>query len=173
VLFRKKTSKPSKEEFLALVDEIEAIVRRKAAARGQLSPEDNERMHAIESRLVSLVSEKVDDRRKAVRLMCNLSVKLHVKGQVWPGTAVDIGAGGVFVVTDARAEHGAPLLVEVNQTWAHFQAGETLPGTVAWLPGPQALRQGLGVAFTNIGHETEAKIRFLVIQLLRTQIHDL
>ncbi|HUH05555.1 MAG TPA: PilZ domain-containing protein [Kofleriaceae bacterium] len=131
------------------------------------SPDDAVQRAAIERRIMALVGQDPpeDERRGTVRLPCELPVKLRSKERSVRAEVRDIGAGGVFVLTDTPFVVGTVVELEVrgNGTDEH---GLRVRGQIAWNADGDST--GVGVCFNQVPSSAhERRIRRFVIELLR------
>jgi uncharacterized protein (TIGR02266 family) len=127
---------------------------------------------AVERRIMELVATNPpeEERRKMLRIPCELEVKLKSKTQSVRAQARDIGIGGVFVQTSKPFPVGTPVHVEVRQ--GSDEHGLRVRGEVSWIAAG-ASGAGVGVAFSkpdSDGHER--RLRRFVIELLRHRVGD-
>jgi len=153
-----------------LIDRLEDLEGRRTPIGW--SPDDAVERVAIERRIMELVGDNPPDseRRRAMRLSCELSVKLRTKEHSARAKVTDIGVGGVFVATDVELPVGTVVELEVrgNDSDEH---GLRVRGEVAWRnPGPAG---GVGVSFTErptAAHER--RLRRFVLELLRHRVQN-
>lgn len=160
-------------EFKHLVDELEDIETRRSGSGGYGSAEDAARRVQIERRLMELMVTELpkDERRKFVRLPCDLWVKLRAGDQEKPGMVVDVGAGGVFIETGLQRHTGDPIEVEIERRPGTMEHGLKVRGKVAWAAETRKTgRAGLGVAFASSDEAGERRLRRFVIELLRKRL---
>ena len=155
----------SKAEFKAMVAELEMIERRRQ--------EDEGRRHLLEQRLILMMGTELpsSERRHFARVACELAVVVRSRVAQQAGVIVDMGAGGVFVVTSLVAHIGdfveletvlgpsgpnPPLRIWAKVTWSrdHRNAG----------------RAGVGVAFAGFGSDPQVHRFFL--ELFRKRLSD-
>ena len=122
---------------------------------------------AVEHRLLQLLSPTVGaERRGAVRVPCDLWVRIHAARSTRPGVIDDVGQGGVFVSTLMQAEVGQTLLIEIPEDPVAHTAAIRVPGKVAWTGSKD--REGLGIAFDAPIPATERALHRLLVRLLRS-----
>lgn len=132
------------------------------------SPDDAVERMAIERRIMTLVGGEppTDERREAARLPCELDVKLRSKEQSVRAGVQNIGAGGVFVKTDAEFVIGTHVELEVRGGGTD-EHGLRVRGKIAWKHGDDDAR-GVGVSFTEQPSDAHARrLRRFVLELLR------
>ncbi len=126
---------------------------------------------AIERRIMSLVGSPPPDgeeRRRSLRVACDMTVNLRSKKHTVRGQVDDIGAGGVFVRTLGDFPVGTEVEMEVVGADAE-ELGVRVRGQVAWRSTKH--RVGVGVSFRNrptAAHERQ--LRRFVIELLRHRV---
>lgn len=136
------------------------------------SPDDAVKRAAIERRIMQLVGREPpeDERRSTVRLPCELPVKLRSKEQAVRAEVRDIGAGGVFIVTEARFVVGTVVELEVRGSGTD-EHGLRVRGQIAW--NADGDQHGVGVCFNQVPSSAhERRIRRFVIELLRHRSHN-
>jgi Tfp pilus assembly protein PilZ len=109
-----------------------------------------------------------EERRRAVRLPCDMTIKLRSKHKSVRAQVGDIGAGGVFVKTSVEFDVGTPVEIEVRGS-ATDEHGLRVRGEIAWRD--TSARQGVGVSFKNrptAAHER--RLRRFIIELLRHRV---
>jgi hypothetical protein len=159
-----------KLDLVALVDRLDDLEQRRRPV-GWSSDEAVERV-AIERCIMALVGAPAPEggeRRKSVRLPCNMEVKLRSKSQSVTAHVDDIGGGGVFVKT--LADFPAGTAVEIEMYGDGDEGGLRVRGDVAWRSTKH--RVGVGVVFRNrptAAHER--RLRRFVIELLRHRADD-
>lgn len=161
-------------EFRALVDELAELEARRTGSGGHL-PEDAARVQQVERRLLQLVTTAIphDERRRHVRLPCDLWVNLHVGGRDERGLVVDVGAGGVFVETPQAHAPGTLIDLEMERRPGSLEQRLRVRGKVAWAATTRRTgRAGLGIAFVAPDDAAEHGLRRFVIELLRKRLPD-
>ncbi len=137
------------------------------------SPDDAVERAAIERRIMELVGESPprNERREAMRLPCSMSVKVRSKEQSVRGRVRDIGAGGVFVETEADFIVGTVVELEVRGGGTD-EHGLRVRGEVAWSAADGG-DKGVGVCFNQLPSTAhERRIRRFVIELLRHRVQN-
>ncbi len=101
------------------------------------------RRFEIEGRLLQLVTTEMphDQRRRFVRVACDLLIEVIAGPQRCPGILVDVGPGGVFVQTALTARTGDAVAVVCR---GGKDGALYLHGTVVWVQA--RLRKRLPVA---------------------------
>ena len=160
-----------RDEFKTLVDELEDIEQRRSGSGGFSGTDDAARRQHLERRLIQLVATELpeDERRQHVRLPCTLPVRVRIAAEQGDGIVTDVGTGGAFVETSAKARGGEPVELEVER-----RAGEhgfRVRGKAAWaVPAGKGRKAGFGIAF-DVGVEAgERHVRRFVIELLRKRL---
>lgn len=149
----------------ALVDRLDDLEGRRTPIGW--SPDDAVERAAIERRIMRLVGHVApgEERRTGVRLPCDMRVKLRSKEQSVRAQVTDIGAGGVFVVTDEEFVVGTVVELEVRGSGTD-EHGLRVRGEVAWSSSGGS--KGVGVCFNQTPSSAhERRIRRFVIELLR------
>jgi uncharacterized protein (TIGR02266 family) len=152
-------------ELSELVDRLDDLEGRRTPVGW--SPDDAVKRMAIERRIMTLVGGEppVDERRDAARLPCRLNVKLRSKEQSVRAGVENIGAGGVFVKTDAEFVVGTHVELEVRGS-ATEEHGLKVRGKIAWTSNSG--NNGVGVCFTDQPSDAHARrLRRFVLELLR------
>jgi uncharacterized protein (TIGR02266 family) len=165
------TTQQARERFDAmdlteLVERLDDLEERRTPVGW--TPDDAVERAAIERRIMEMVGHVPpgEERRKGVRLPCKLTVKMRSKEQQVRARVRDIGAGGVFVETDAPWVVGTVVELEVrgNGTDEH---GLRVRGEIAWNESDE----GVGVVFNQTPSSAhERRIRRFVIELLRHRV---
>lgn len=157
-------------EFKALVDELEDLETRRTGSGGFADPVDAAPRQQVERRLIELIAADIprDERRRHVRVPCDLAVQVRRDKDASPGHVVDVGAGGVLVETALPAQVGDTLEVELERRAGTLEHGLRVRGRVAWSADGRA-RQ-VGVAFTAKDDAAERRLRRFVIELLRKRV---
>lgn len=153
-----------------LVDRLEDLEGRRTPIGW--SPDDAVERAAIERRIMTLVGHTPpkEERRRAMRLPCSMSVRVRSKEQSVRGKVRDIGAGGVFVETDADFIVGTVVELEVRGTGTD-EHGLRVRGQVAW--SADGSDRGVGVCFNQLPSTAhERRIRRFVIELLRHRVQN-
>ncbi len=166
-------------EFRALVDELADLESRRSG-EGAYSPDDAVRRQQIERRLLQLVTTEIpqDERRRHVRLPCDLSVTIHGPAEPAPGVVVDVGAGGIFVESGALAKPGDTVDIEIQRPPDAALHSLRVKGKVAWATTTRRTgRPGLGIAFlpatgSAADEAGERRLRRFVLSLLRKRLPD-
>ena len=149
----------------ALVDRLDDLEGRRTPVGW--SPDDAVERAAVERRILELVGHipPGEERRRCVRLPCDMQVKLRSKEQSVRAKVRDIGAGGVFVSTDVPFVVGTVVELEVRGSGTD-EHGLRVRGEVAW--NADGDNQGVGVCFNQAPSSAhERRIRRFVIELLR------
>lgn len=155
---------PEPDQLGTLIDELEDLERHR-----RFSEAWKRERNAVERRLLALLSPNVEvERRSALRVPCDLWVRIHSARSTRPGVIDDVGTGGVFVSTLMRAEVGQTLLIEIPEDPVARTAAVRVPGKVAWTGSKR--RQGLGVAFDPPIPTTERALHRMVLRLLRSRL---
>ncbi|HTM21867.1 MAG TPA: PilZ domain-containing protein [Kofleriaceae bacterium] len=153
-----------------LIDRLEDLEGRRTPVGW--SPDDAVERVAIERRIMELVGDEPPDaeRRRGLRLSCDLAVKLRTKDHSIRARVSDIGHGGVFVATDVDVPVGTVVELEVRGEESD-EHGLRVRGAVAWRD-EQA--PGLGISFTERGPTAahERRLRRFVLELLRHRIQN-
>src|SRR5262245_61115622 len=125
-----------------LIDRLEDLEGRRTPVGW--SPDDAIERVAIERRIMELVGDAPPEgeRRRAMRLHCDLKVKLRTKEHSIRAKVTDIGHGGVFVATELELPVGTVVELEVRGEESD-EHGLRVRGEVAWRDGDA----GLGVSF--------------------------
>jgi hypothetical protein len=135
------------------------------------SPDDAVERVAIERRIMELVGDAPPDaeRRRGMRLSCDLKVKIRTKEHSTRARVTDIGHGGVFVSTEIDLPVGTVVEIEVRGEGSD-EHGLRVRGEVAWRDGDAP---GVGISFTErptAAHER--RLRRFVLELLRHRIQN-
>jgi Tfp pilus assembly protein PilZ len=165
VIFNRKEA-----EFVHIVEQLEEL-ERVCRVNPLLDATMQNKRLGLERRLVELISLDRDERRDRVRLLCDLPVMLTCNGKAAPGVVTDIGTGGVFIKTNARASRGDRIeIVIVNNS--RLGDGLSVRGSVAWSSDAEVNteKRGLGVAFEANDENTMSYVRAFVLELLREQL---
>lgn len=153
-------------EFKALVAELEAIEKRRL--------DDEVRRNEIEQRLLHLIATDLPsaERRQFVRVACEVAVNVSSPhGGRHAGVIVDMGAGGVFVVTSLIADLGDFVELETVAGPGAPQPPLRIWGKVTWSKDTRrAGRAGIGVAFAGFGADPAVHRFFL--ELFRKRLSD-
>ena len=154
-----------KAEFRALVAELETIEQRRT--------QDETRRRALEQRILLLIGTELpaSERRQWARVACELAVVVRSRTATKPGVIVDMGAGGVFVVTSLVVVPGEFVELETE-----LKVGGPMPplkiwGKVTWAKDTRtAGRAGIGVAFAGFG--TDPQVHRFFLELFRKRLSD-
>src|SRR4029077_497658 len=124
----------SSDEFKKLVDELEDIELRRSGSGGFATLGDAARLQHIERRLLDLVGMSLpqDERRRYVRLPCDMVVLARLGTTQHGGKISDLGAGGVFVSTALAAGVGDEVELELERRPGTLEHGLKVKGRVAW-----------------------------------------
>jgi Tfp pilus assembly protein PilZ len=155
-------------DLAGLVDLLDDLEERRTPVGW--SPDDAVERVAIERRIMELVGGKPpgEERRRAVRLPCDMVIYLRSKHKAIRAQVGDIGAGGVFVKTDVSFDVGTLVEIEVRGAGAE-EHGLRVRGEIAWCGTGDKL--GVGVSFKNrptAAHER--RLRRFIIELLRHRV---
>jgi len=155
-------------DMAALVERLDDLEGRRTPIGW--TPEDAAERVAIERRIMELVGGKPpgEERRRSVRLPCEMKIKLRSKRKSIRADVGDIGAGGVFVETEVAFTVGTPVEVEVRSHGSD-EHGLRVRGEVAWRATSD--RIGVGISFRNrptAAHER--RLRRFIIELLRHRV---
>jgi Tfp pilus assembly protein PilZ len=156
-------------EFRALVDELADLEARRGGPDGA-SADDAARLEQVERRLIQLITTEIpqDERRRHVRLPCDLRVSLRAGGEAGVGVVVDVGTGGIFVETTLAARSGDAIDVEIHP--ADGDEPLRVRGKVAWATTSRRTgKLGLGIAFVA-DDAGEHRLRLVIVSLLRKRL---
>lgn len=159
-------------EFRALVDELADLETRRTGSGGYAA-EDAVRLQQIERRLLQLVTTELpqDERRKHVRLPCDLAVQLHTAGGAGAGHVIDVGTGGIFVESAVAVASGDSVDVEIKRSPGSLEHSLKVKGKVAWATtNKRTGKPGFGVAFVAGDEPSERRLRRFVIELLKKRM---
>jgi len=96
-------------------------------------------------------------RRRFARLTLRVEVAIEARGATTAATATTLGAGGLFVATEAPLQLHTPLVVRFylpgDDTELRFD------GHVAWSRAPSAGSPGMGIAFDDAGARSDLAAR--------------
>lgn len=163
------------EEFESLFAELEDIELRRTGSGRFFSERDASRWAEIERRLVALVSTDVSakERRRHVRVPCDLWVEVHGPAGTGPGVVADIGAGGAFVETELAVRRGEEVRLVIERQPGLFEHGLDVRARVAWTGEEfDPPRRGFGVAFAADDPAATHRVRRFVLTLLRKRLAD-
>jgi len=152
-----------------LVDRLDDLEERRTPVGW--SPDDAVERAAVERRIMELVGQVPpgEERRRGVRLSCELSVKMRSKEQAVRAKVRDIGIGGVFIETDADWLIGTVVELEVRGSGTD-EHGLRVRGEITWTQTEGDLK-GVGVVFNQTPSSAhERRIRRFVIELLRHRV---
>lgn len=99
------------------------------------------------------------ERRSTPRVRINAEIGGHSHSHFFRGRVGDVSSGGIFVATTEPLAVGTDLTLSLV-----LPDGEQVivDGTVAWVRGPNAGVEGMGIRFTALGSGTRAALeRFL------------
>lgn len=153
-----------------LVDRLDDLEQRRTPVGW--TPEDAVERVAIERRIMELVGGKPphQERRRSVRLPCDMTIKLRSKHKSVRAQVGDIGPGGVFVMTDVGFDVGTPVEIEVRAS-SSDEHGLRVRGEIAWCGADEKV--GVGVSFKNRPTAAyERRLRRFIIELLRHRIEN-
>ncbi len=157
-----------KLELPELVDRLDDLEGRRTPIGW--TPDDAAKRVAIERRIMTLVGGEPpnEERREALRLPCQLDVKLRSKEQSVKATVKDIGVGGVFVEAGGKWIVGTVVELEVRGS-ATDEHGLRVRGEIAW---QRDANQGVGISFTHRTNDAhERRLRRFVLELLRHRLN--
>lgn len=100
-----------------------------------------------------------NERRTAPRVRIDAEIGGHSRSHFFRGRAGDVSSGGLFVATTDPLAVGTELSVSLVLPSG---AQVIVDGVVAWVRGPNAGVEGMGIRFTSMGPAARAAIeRFL------------
>lgn len=156
-------------DLAELVDRLDDLEQRRTPVGW--TPEDAVERIAIERRIMELVGGKPpgEERRRSVRLPCDMSIRLRSKHKSVRANVGDIGPGGVFVRTDVVFDVGTPVEIEVRA--ASDEHGLRVRGEIAWCGVNEKV--GVGISFKNRPTAAyERRLRRFIIELLRHRMEN-
>jgi len=137
------------------------------------SPDDAVLRSAIERRIMALVhkGEPGSERRKTLRVPCELDVRMRSKRSQVRAHTRDLGAGGVFVETEPD-DWSIGTVVELQvRGGGTDEHGLKVRGMVSWVTDKDDAHPGVGVSFSHDDSERhERRLRRFVVELLRHRI---
>jgi hypothetical protein len=158
----------SEGTFAKLVDELEDLDGQRTAGGGY-APEVAAQRMRVERELMKAMTARVgdDERRKFMRVPCQVDVRLRHGTSAVSGVVQDLGVGGVFVHTPLGLGVGESVDVEIARRPGQLDHGLKVHGTVAWNVDASPGRRGLGIAFTIGDEGHERRLRRFTLELLR------
>src|SRR5262249_30266382 len=109
------------------------------------------------------------ERRGTLRVACPFEVKVASAGSVFPGTAIDVSAGGIGVRASLLPSLGERVMLhEATEAGQRFDL--RIPAHVVWLRKQKhELGPGFGLAFDPENEAQERRLSQLLLFLLRRQ----
>jgi uncharacterized protein (TIGR02266 family) len=95
------------------------------------------------------------ERRRAPRIPCEAEIGAHSKSHFLTGRTGDLSVGGMFVATADPLPVGTLVTLGVVLEGGHRAMIEA---KVAWVRGPHAGEEGMGVRFSALSDEDAAAI---------------
>ena len=156
------------EEFLALVDELEALYGERTQGGGFPTDVAARKQH-IERVIVEALSADTneDQRRQHRRVACVLQVIVRQGSRQESGVVRDLGVGGAFVETQMVLARDHPIELEVARSPGVFEHGLKVRGVVVWVSSTASGPRGIGAAFSAMDEGSERRLRRFVLELLR------
>lgn len=164
------------EEFESLFDELEDIENLRTGLGEDAIEPDARRRDEIERRLLALLAIDLPaaERRRFVRVPCDLWVEVRAEVGTSSGAIVDIGAGGALVETELKVQRQDHVDLVVERQPGLVEHGINVRGTVAWTGADSTSpRSSFGVAFSATQPGEHAHLRRLVLALLRKRLEIL
>ncbi len=153
----RRRSQEKRDEFVVLISELEQLVRR---------------ANDIEQRLLTLitVAPSGDERRRYIRIVCDLPADVECKGVVSRGKIIDVGRGGIAVQGSVPVESGDIATVEAMLADSHLPL--RLRGRVGWIAKMRGGTSKFGLAFISENEADETAVRRLVVGVVRNQVRS-
>lgn len=154
--------------FAKLVDELEDLDGQRTEGGGY-APEIAAKRMRLERQIMAAMTARVgdDERRKYMRVPCQVDVRLRHGSSAVSGVVQDLGIGGVFVHTPLGLGVGESVDVEIARRPGLLEHGLKVHGTVAWSADASPGRRGLGIAFALGDEGHERRLRRFTLELLR------
>ncbi len=154
--------------FQKLIDELEVLLARRGDRRDhKRALDDAARRYDIERELILLMSpmqapSNRTDRRRNVRVACELVGRIRVNEEEAKAVARDLSVGGVMIETSVKLSAGTELAFSLDPQKGLLEFPVTFVGKVAWVKPT-----GVGVSFTKRSDGSDHRITQLVVNLLR------
>lgn len=157
------------DDFDKLVGELEQVLAKRRTLkdkkkRFELAARRFELEMALIARLKPQRAEAGVEKRRNVRVPCDLSARLDVKEGVVPVRVLDVSGGGVLVEAPSPIAPHSLVSVMIDSSPGLLDEPLVASGEVAWCKQTKA-----GVAFHRIDESLERRLFDLVLRLLRAQ----
>ena len=144
--------------FLDLVDDLDQLMSRAALVENELL------------QLASIVPSR-DQRRRYLRLRCDIATQVEIDGRLFWGKIIDVGLGGMMVETETPVLVSQKIKLEFSLP--RSRALVSLRGVVRWYtmlepidPGAE-LSVRFGVEFSSDTLAQEHSIQRLILVVVR------
>ena len=129
------------------------------------TPDDAVIKSGVERRIMELVMGRADDeRRRNMRVPCDMRIVLRTKERSMPTTVINIGEGGAFVQGATELPNGTHVHLQIKG--GLDEHGLHVRGQVAWRQTEPV--KGVGVSFEHQPSAAhERRLRRFVLELLR------